>query len=43
MPSKRKEIRQGVFQAAVEHQHFASDLLPPLAFVILRLNVESSS
>ena len=32
-----KEIGQGVFQAAVERQHFAVDLLPPRAFVILRL------
>ena len=38
-----KEIGQGVFQAAVKHQHFASDFLPALPFVILRLDVESSS
>ena len=38
-----KQIGQRVFQAAIERQHFAGDLLPSLAFVILRLNVESNS
>ena len=35
-----KQIGQGVFQTAVEHQHFAGDLLPSLAFVILGLNLK---
>ena len=35
-PQQGKQIGQGVFQAAVEHQHFAADFLPPLPFIILR-------
>src|SRR4030095_15317905 len=37
---ERKEIRQGIFQAAIECQHFAGDLLLSLAFVILWLQVK---
>ena len=40
MPSREEQIGQGVFQAAIQRQHFAGDLLPPLPLVILEVSLE---
>ena len=40
MPKQRKQIRQGVFEAAIKHQHFPADFLPSHPLVVVRLNAE---
>src|SRR5438093_6018842 len=34
-PQQKKEIGQGVFQATIEHEHFAANFLSPLALIIV--------
>jgi hypothetical protein len=37
---QRKQIGQGAFEGAIEHQHLAADLLPPLALVVIGSDLE---
>src|SRR5206468_1548327 len=35
-PEQSKEVGQGVFETAIQHQHFAAHFLPPLPFIVLQ-------
>jgi hypothetical protein len=39
-PEQREQIRQCVFQRAIEHQQPTADFLPPLAAIVLRRDSE---